>query len=95
MSTETRVVRAGSVPMYDAQGNRYTVTITARQVRASYTEGGNTGWIGDSKIYECEQGRVNPLGDGSFQLATSGVLIYPKSRLPRESEQQAQTPPAP
>lgn len=73
--------------MYDAQGNRYTVAITTRQVRASYVEGGDTGWIDDATSYECAEGRVNPQGDGSFQLATSGVLIYPKSRLPRESGQ--------
>lgn len=87
MATQVRNVRTGSVPMYDLEGNRYLVHITTKQILTTYTEGGDTGWIDDAKTYECEQGPVNPQGDGSFQLATSGVLIYPKSRLPRESGQ--------
>lgn len=87
MSTQVQYVRSGSVPMYDADGNRYLVHITTKQVRASYAEGGDSGWIDDSKTYECAEGRVNPQDDGSFLLVTSRVLIYPKSRLPRESGQ--------
>lgn len=95
MNTKVQYVRSGSVPMYDTSGNRYLVHITTKQIRTSYTEDGDTGWIDDSKAYECAEGKVNPQDDGSFQLATSGVRIYPKSRLPHESERQAQTPPAP
>lgn len=87
MATQVRNVRTGSVPMYDLEGNRYLVHITTKQILTTYTEGGDTGWVDDAKSYECAEGRVNPQGDGSFQLATSGVLIYPKSRLPRESGQ--------
>lgn len=95
MATQVRNVRTGSVPMYDLEGNRYMVHITTKQILTTYTEGSSTRWIDDAKSYDCAEGRVNPQDDGSFLLVTTGVLIYPKSRLPRESERQAQTPPAP
>lgn len=72
--------------MYDVEGNRSVVSITYKEVKANWTEETDTGWDVELKAYGCSDGPVNALKDGSFQVVSTGTLIYPKSKLPKTGD---------
>lgn len=82
MTTQRRTRNAGNRRMWDAEGNLYVVNMTVEEIRATYDEGTESGWAIDRRRLSCREGPVNDLGDGSFQVLSSGTRIYPKSRLP-------------
>lgn len=87
MATEVQFVNSRPIPMYDQDRNRYLVHIKTKQIRTTFNEDSSSGWIDDSKTYECDEGQITPQDDGSFLIVSLDRRIYPKSRLPGKSGQ--------
>lgn len=79
MNPQRRTHRAGPVPMTDAAGNEHGVFCETTERREQFLDGTWGEWVVTRRRFYCSASPVNKLDDGSFELASTGTPIRPRS----------------
>lgn len=87
-STQTRVSQRGTVLMFDMEGGEYRVKLFKKEARLNRLTDGLTPREDATHWLQWGEEELQQQPDGSFQIPSSGTLIYPRSRHPTLSAGQ-------